>query len=72
MIASMNLIFEEIIKYLKKLAPQVLQEDIRMWCGNSSKLRLLNLMDNHLAHHRGQLVVYLRLNGIKPPSYAGW
>jgi len=24
----------------------------------------------HTAHHRGQLEVYLRLNGIKPPDYA--
>ncbi len=23
----------------------------------------------HITHHRGQMVVYLRLNGIKPPQY---
>jgi uncharacterized damage-inducible protein DinB len=27
---------------------------------------------DHLAHHRGQLVVYLRLNGITPPPYVGF
>jgi hypothetical protein len=26
----------------------------------------------HQTHHRGQLVVYLRLKGIKPPQYRGW
>jgi uncharacterized damage-inducible protein DinB len=43
-----------------------------MWYGSSTKNRILNLMDNHLAHHRGQMIVYLRLKGIEPPSYVGW
>jgi len=30
------------------------------------------LLNDHQTHHRGQLVVYLRLNGIKPPAYIGW
>ena len=37
-----------------------------------SKESFLLTMDNHLAHHRGQLIVYLRLMGLKPPSYVGW
>lgn len=24
---------------------------------------------HHVAHHRGQLVIYLRLNGVEPPAY---
>jgi uncharacterized damage-inducible protein DinB len=35
-------------------------------------LDLLHLMLDHTTHHRGQLVVYLRLCGIKPPQYIGW
>lgn len=34
--------------------------------------RLLYAMENHIIHHRGQCVVYLRLNGIKPKGYYGW
>lgn len=33
---------------------------------------LLYLLLDHTTHHRGQLVVYLRLNGVKPPKYVGW
>jgi len=33
---------------------------------------LLYLLLDHTTHHRGQLVVYLRLNGLKPPKYVGW
>lgn len=34
--------------------------------------RLLYAMENHLIHHRGQAVVYLRLKGITPEGYFGW
>ena len=33
---------------------------------------LLSVMSHHVAHHRGQATVYLRLNDIKPPSYKNW
>jgi hypothetical protein len=34
--------------------------------------RLFYAMENHIIHHRGQCIVYLRLNGIKPKGYYGW
>lgn len=37
----------------------------------SGKEAVLFLRD-HITHHRGQLVVYLRLKGIEPPQYAGF
>lgn len=36
------------------------------------KKRVLLLIRDHMTHHRGQLVIYLRMNGIEPPSYVGW
>lgn len=71
-IASYEVFFDEIIAYVSQLNPNELKNTIKMWYGQSTKSRLMNLMDNHLAHHRGQMVVYLRLKGIKPPSYVGW
>lgn len=38
----------------------------------ANKKRIFMLMRDHITHHRGQLVVYLRLNGILPPDYVGW
>lgn len=35
------------------------------------KRELCFRMLDHVAHHRGQLVIYLRLKGITPPDYAG-
>ena len=34
--------------------------------------RLLYAMENHLIHHRGQCMVYLRLKGVTPEGYLGW
>ena len=41
----------------------------------SSKIpvwRLIYALENHIIHHRGQVVCYLRLNGITPIGYIGW
>ena len=34
--------------------------------------RLFYAMENHIIHHRGQCIVYLRLNGVIPKGYFGW
>ena len=34
--------------------------------------RLLTALENHIIHHRGQCMVYLRLSGIAPEGYIGW
>ena len=49
-----------------------LDEKVPFFAGPLSKRQILNLLNDHQAHHRGQLVVYLRLNGVKPPAYVGW
>lgn len=71
-IASIQADFDTIISFLNSSKPSLLEEKIDMWYGKSSKLRLLHLMDNHVAHHRGQMIVYLRLKNIKAPRYIGW
>lgn len=34
-----------------------------------TRRQFLMLLADHVSHHRGQLVVYLRMQGIKPPNY---
>ncbi|MEL7004972.1 MAG: DinB family protein [Bacteroidota bacterium] len=34
--------------------------------------RLIYALESHIVHHRGQCVVYLRLNGVIPKGYYGW
>ena len=33
---------------------------------------LFYLTRDHVTHHRGQMVVYLRLKGLEPPQYVGF
>ena len=40
--------------------------------GKIPNWRYLYAMDNHIIHHRGQCMVYLRLKGITPEGYLGW
>ncbi len=42
------------------------------FAGPLNSRQLINLMHDHHTHHRGQLIVYLRLKGIRPPRYRGW
>lgn len=49
-----------------------LSEKADFFAGPKSKLQILNLMQDHVTHHRGQLMVYLNLCHIQPPKYVGW
>lgn len=74
---------EEVIKNLvsafnatKAAVASTSEEDLKItvefFAGEKSKLQILNLLQDHVTHHRGQLIVYLNLKDIKPPSYVGW
>lgn len=49
-----------------------LADTVSFFAGPMSKLQIVNLLNDHQTHHRAQMLVYLRLNGIKPPDYVGW
>jgi uncharacterized damage-inducible protein DinB len=56
----------------RALSPAQLEERVSFFAGPLSRRQILVLMHDHQAHHLGQLIVYLRLKGIKPPEYIGW
>jgi uncharacterized damage-inducible protein DinB len=49
-----------------------LNEPVPFFAGPMTRRQILILMHDHQTHHVGQLIVYLRLKGIKPPAYVGW
>ncbi len=57
---------------LKNFEPKQFDDTVKFFTGPMSKRQIINLMDDHLTHHRAQCIVYLRLNGIMPPGYVGW
>ena len=54
------------------LTEKDLNEKVEFIAGQMTRRRILMLMSDHLTHHRGQLVVYLRMKGVEPPKYVGW
>lgn len=64
--------FELAEKAIDQLEVANLDEVVQFFAGPMHKRQILTLMNDHLTHHRGQLIVYLRLKGVKPPRYLGW
>lgn len=57
---------------VSELDEKELKDKVGFRSGSATKLQILNLIQDHVTHHRGQLIVYLRLQGIEPPRYVGW
>lgn len=71
-IAAMVIAFDKVTNIIKNVSLDDLPNEVDFFAGKKSKLQILNLMQDHVTHHRGQLIVYLNLNEIKPPKYSGW
>ncbi len=71
-IDALNFSFTQIAERVKIVSEAYLGEKVIFFAGEKNKLQILNLIQDHLTHHRGQLVVYLNLKGIKSPDYVGW
>ncbi len=56
----------------KSISSKQLDEMVDFFAGPMTRRQILILMHDHQSHHLGQIIVYLRLKGIKPPDYVGW
>lgn len=68
-IAQLNASYAYIQKGLSQITDGMLLDRLKTEMGEFSRYWGLHLILDHATHHRGQAVVYLRLNGIKPPEY---
>ena len=71
-IAILEKSFDAVYEIIKNTEPESLSSKVEFFAGPKTKLQILNLLQDHVTHHRGQLLVYLNLNSIKPPKYVGW
>ncbi len=69
---AIQLSFDMIATIVEATPSEDLSTTVNFFAGPKSKLQILNLLQDHVTHHRGQLIVYLNLNKIKPPTYSGW
>ena len=61
-----------VLDLIKNTDQSQLDEEIVFANENMTKENIFYLLRGHQTHHRGQALVYLRLNGIATPAYVGW
>ena len=71
-IALLEKSFDSVHEIISNSDPKLLDSKMDFFAGPKSRIQILNLLQDHVTHHRGQLLVYLNLNDIKPPKYVGW
>ena len=71
-IASLEKAFDAVDKAVAATSKEELKETVKFFAGPKSKLQILNLLLDHVTHHRGQIIVYLNLKNVEPPRYVGW
>ena len=71
-IAALEKSFDAVYEMIKNSDPKLLDSKVEFFAGPKTKIQILNLLQDHVTHHRGQLLVYLNLNEIQPPNYVGW
>lgn len=71
-LVQLSEVFNKASFTVKSTPDDELSTTVDFFAGIKSKLQILNLLQDHVTHHRGQLVVYLNLKNIEPPQYVGW
>ena len=71
-IALISAAFDATSEIIKNTSEESLEETVDFFAGPKSKLQVLNLLQDHVTHHRGQLIVYLNLKNVSPPKFVGW
>lgn len=69
MIATIDKTFDKTIEFISKFDLEKLDDRLDYLGLDRNKRQILLLLSDHITHHRGQMLVYMRLNGLKPPRY---
>jgi len=64
--------YEYAVSSFRAVDATSLSKEFKWSGGKMNKIQFMNLIHDHQTHHRGQLIVYLRLNKLQPPRYTGW
>ena len=69
MIAIVDETFDAAIVLIQHFDPAQLADHLDYFGLERSKRQIFLLLADHITHHRGQMLVYMRLNGLTPPRY---
>jgi len=71
-IAMLEKTFAYATQTINGLTEKQLNDRVQFVAGEMTRRRIMLLLTDHVTHHRGQLVVYLRMKNVEPPKYVGW
>ncbi len=57
---------------LESLSDEELQKEVEFDGDLMPAWKMFDIVENHIIHHRGSCIIYMRMNGIVPQSYLGW
>jgi uncharacterized damage-inducible protein DinB len=69
MLTAINKTFDETINLITNFDAIKLDDELDYFGLSRSKRQILLLLADHITHHRGQMLVSMRLNGLVPPRY---
>lgn len=69
MIATIDKTFDDTITLIKQFDPAQLDDELDYFGLNRTKRQIFLLLADHVTHHRGQMLMHMRLNGLVPPRY---
>lgn len=69
MIALISKTFDEATKVVKEFDTSHFDDRLDYLGLDRTKRQIFLLLADHVTHHRAQMLVYLRLNGLVPPRY---
>lgn len=69
MIAKIDETFDKTIEFISNFDLNKFEEKLDYFGADRTKRQVLLLLADHITHHRGQMLVYMRLNGLIPPRY---
>ena len=68
-LSTINKTFDEAITLIKQFDISKFNDELDYFGLKRTKRQIFLLLADHITHHRGQMLVYLRLNGLVPPRY---
>jgi len=71
-ITELKASFNNVYNVINSTSPRSFDEKVDFFAGEKTKLQMLNLLQDHVTHHRGQIIVYLNLKDVEPPRFVGW
>lgn len=66
-----NEAFDKVGEVIGGMTDEQMAESVQTFVGPLPRKDVILMLRDHVTHHRGQSVVYLRLNGIVPPTWVG-